>query len=116
MPDEMFQLPESPLFSCDRDGFAIVDGAKTRVTGFAGLQIDPVFTLEVGPGNVFEQRPVRVLEHEDHHYVAVECEGGETVHLDFYDLKASKEGPTGAWVYRGPLDEGNDGLGFMPAH
>ncbi len=113
MPDEIFQLPETPFFSCDEDGFSVSDGARRRVLPGEHL-VEPIFKLLVGPENVFEQRPLRVTEHEGHN-VTVECEGGETVYLDFYELKARKEGPSGGWVYRGPLDEGNDGLGFLPA-
>ncbi len=113
MADDLFQLPENPFFSCNADSFAILDGSKKQATR-ASLVIEPIFKLSVGPGNVFEHRPLRVIEHEEH-LVTVECEGGETVYLDFHDLKARKEGPRGGWVYKGPLDEGNDALGFLPA-
>ncbi len=113
MPDEIFELPEIPFFSCEEDGFAIADGERRQTTR-AALILEPVFKLKVGPGNVFERRPLRVIEYEGHN-VVVECEGGETVYLDFYELKARKESPDGGWYYRGPLDEGNDALGFMPA-
>ncbi len=113
MAEGLFELPAKPFFGCDEDGFVVVDGSEMRTVG-AVLSIEPLLKLIVAPGNVFEQRPLRVTD-QDAHNVTVECEGGETVYLDFYDLKARKEGPEGEFVYRGPLDEGNDALGFMPA-
>ena len=110
MAEGLFELPAKPFFGCDEDGFVVVDGSEMRTVG-AVLSIEPLLKLIVAPGNVFEQRPLRVTD-QDAHNVTVECEGGETVYLDFYDLKARKEGPEGEFVYRGPLDEGNDALGI----
>ena len=62
--------------------------------------ITPVLSLHVGPGNIFEQSPRRVLSH-DGDVVAVECDGGVTVYLDFDALAVRAETPGGEFVYRG---------------
>ena len=114
MPDDdLFSLPAKPFFSCDEDGFAVVDGAAMRNAGNIG-SIEPMLMLRVGPNNLFEQRPRRVTD-QDGRTVTVECDGGVTVHLDFGELAARVEGPAGEFVYLGGLDEGNDGRGFLRA-
>ena len=111
--DDAFELPAKPFFSCDEHEFAVVDAAQMRSAADLSL-VAPVLTLRVGPGNVFEQRPRRVISNEDG-IVSVECSGGETVALDFNDIAARKSGPVGEFVYRSGLDEGNDGAGWMRA-
>ena len=111
MPDGLFDLPAKPFFSCDADGFSIVDGALLRNPGGI-VNVEPLLTLSVGPNNVFEQRPRKVLG-RDGDVVTVECDGGVRVRLDFEALSARKETPEGEFVYRAGLDEGNDGRGWM---
>ena len=111
MGDGLFTLPERPFFSCDEDSFSVVDGALMRnATGMGTIQ--PVLKLQVGPGNVFEQRPLRVARREGD-VVSVECANGVTVHLDFSELAARVERPDGQFLYMAGLDEGNKGRGFM---
>ncbi len=110
---EIPALPERPFFSCDAREFAVVDAFQMR-TGVGLASVEPTCVFTVGAGNVFEHAPLRVASHEGEQ-VAVECEGGETVVLDFHDLAARKRTADGEWVYRGGLDEANDGLGFIPA-
>ena len=74
--------------------------------------IEPVVTLKVGPGNVFGQRPRMVLGREAD-VVTVECDDGVRVLLDFRDLATRKRTSQGEYVYRGGLDEGNDGGSWM---
>ena len=107
------RLPERPFFSCEPHRFAVVDAVRMRHVSALG-PLQPVCTFAVGPGNVFEQVPREVISH-DGRYVRVACEGGELVTLDFADLAARKETPEGEFVYKGGLDEANDGLGFMRA-
>ena len=111
--DDAFELPAKPFFSCDEREFAVVDAAQMR-SGADLNVVEPVLTLRVAPGNVFEQRPRRVASNEAG-VVVVECDGGETVTLDFNDVAARKSGPAGEFVYRAGLDEGNDGAGWMRA-
>ncbi len=110
---EFFELPAKPFFSCEEDGFIVADGAQMR-TASAILSIEPLLTLRVAPNNVFEQKPLRVIE-QNGSRLAVECAGGETVHLDFHELTARKQSSQGSFLYLGGLERGNDGLGFMPA-
>ncbi|MBM3940055.1 MAG: hypothetical protein FJ318_04020 [SAR202 cluster bacterium] len=114
MTDDLFNLPEKPLFSCESSGFHIYDGAQAK--GAVGLNalkgLTPLLTLQVGPSNVFETRPLRVVKrHED--VVSVMCEGGITVDLDFDALAASKSSDAGEFVYVAGLDRANDGLGYI---
>ncbi|MDE2766065.1 MAG: hypothetical protein OXI25_06520 [Chloroflexota bacterium] len=111
MMDDAFELPAKPFFSCDEGEFAVVD-AEQMGTNLS--VVEPMLTLRVGPGNVFEQRPRRVVSNEEG-IVNVECDGGETVTLDFNDIAARKSGPAGEFVYRAGLDEGNEGAGWMRA-
>ena len=113
MGEELFRLPARPFFSCDEDGFAVIDGAQMR-TGSSIGSIEPVLKLAVGVANVFEQRPRRVTG-RDGDLVHVACDDGVTVHLDFGNLAARVDRADGEFVYMGGLDEGNDGRGFMPA-
>ena len=113
MGDALFRLPDHPFFSCEEEGFAVVDGARMRDAAAIG-SIAPVLRLDVGPGNVFEQRPRSVIRRVGD-VVSVACDAGVTVHLDFGELAARVEGPAGEFVYLGGLDEGNDGRGFLRA-
>jgi hypothetical protein len=109
----LLDLPEKPFFSCDADAFSVADGALMR-SASSIVNIQPVITLQVGPNNVFEQRPRKVVGREGD-VVIVECDGGERVMLDFDALAARKQTPQGEFVYRGGLDDGNEGLGWMSA-
>jgi len=115
-PDESseeFSLPTRPFFSCEEDGFAIVDGGLMQST-LALTAIAPVLKLLVGPGNVFEQRPLKLLGREGD-VVSVVCEGGAVVNLDFGDMLARVVRPEGEFLYMAGLEDGNDGRGFMAA-
>ena len=111
--DDEFVLPARPFFSCEEDGFSVVDGALMHNT-LALTAIEPALKLRVGPGNVFEQRPVKLAGREGD-VVSVECEGGVIVHLDFGDMLVRVERPEGEFLYMAGLEAGNDGRGFMSA-
>ncbi len=113
MSNSEFVMPARPFFTCEEDGFSIVDGALMRNT-LALTSIEPVLKLHVGPGNVFEQRPLKLVGREGD-VVKVECEGGIVVHLDFSEMLARIQGPTGDFLYMGGLEDGNEGMGFMAA-
>ena len=110
MEDE-FKLPAKPFFSCDEDGFAVVDGSLMR-DPLQITNIQPLLKLRVGEGNVFEQRPVKVAG-RDGDVVSVECEDGAIVRLDFGEMAARVQRPEGEYLYMGGLDEGNEGKGFL---
>jgi hypothetical protein len=111
--DQEFTLPAKVFFSCEEDGFAIVDGGLMRNT-LALTSIEPALKLLVGPGNVFEQRPVKLLGREGD-VVSVECDGGTVVHLDFAEMLARVKREDGDFLYMGGLEDGNAGMGFMAA-
>ena len=113
MMEDIFELPAKPFFSCDEREFAVVDAEQLR-WGADRSVVEPTLALRVGPGNVFEHRPRRVVGNEKG-VIIVECDGGETLTLDFNDIAARKSGPKGEFVYRAGLDEGNDAAGWMPA-
>ena len=110
---ETFQMPAKPFFSCDADCFAVVDGERLG-TAAQALAAEPVLKLDVGAGNVFERRPLRVTAH-DARYVEVQCDGDETVRLDLREFTAGKTTPDGEFLYCGGLEDANDGLGWIRA-
>ncbi len=112
MTDEI-QLPQRPFFSCEEAAFAVVDGDAIRQSLPTG-PITPAVTLRVGPGNIFEHRPRRVMEHQGP-LVAVECDNDATVYMDFEEGTARTRTPEGDFLYMGGIDEGNDGKGFIRA-
>lgn len=109
--DDEFTLPARAFFSCEEDGFSVVDGALMRNT-LALTSIEPALKLLVGPGNVFEHRPLKLLTREGD-VVSVECEGETVVHLDFAEMLARVVRPDGEFLYMGGLEDGNAGMGFM---
>ena len=109
----VLDLPDRPFFSCEKSYFLIIDSNKMRDVK-ALDNLEPLFKFEVGPGNVFESSPKFEIEHTNTH-VHVACEGEQTVILDFEDLAASRESQEGRYLYKGGLDQSNDGLGFMKA-
>ena len=111
---EQHQLPQRPFFSCDEDGFSVVDGELMRQELGRGSVV-PLFTLRVGEDNIFERRPRRVAAHEGM-VVTVACDDDTTVELDFEAGTARKRTPAGEWLYRGGIDEGNNGKGFIQAY
>lgn len=113
MTDGLFELPEKPFFSCDDDGFAIADGALMR-SGAGLLSVEPLLHLKVGEGNVFEQRPRKVSSWEGR-IVEIECDDGTTIVLDFDAMAARKRTADGEFIYRGDLEDGNGGKGFIKA-
>lgn len=110
---ETFQMPAKPFFSCEADCFAIADGEMSG-TAAQALAAEPLLKLDVGVGNVFERRPLRVTSH-DARRVEVQCDGDETVRLDLHAFTAGKTTPEGEFLYRGGLEDANDGLGFIRA-
>ena len=106
-------LPRRPFFSCEETAFSIVDAEAMRQAITQG-PITAVFTLRVGPGNIFEHRPRRVTAHQGL-IVTVECDGGTTVIIDFDEESALAKTTEGEFRYLGGIDEGNDGKGFIRA-
>ncbi len=111
--DDEFTLPVRAFFSCEEDGFSVVDGALMRNT-LALASIEPALKLCVGPGNVFEQRPLKLAGRQGD-VVSVECDGGVVVHLDFAEMLARVQRNDGEFLYMGGLEDGNSGMGFMAA-
>jgi hypothetical protein len=111
--DEFFELPAKPFFSCDADGFSVVDGQQMRNT-LDILSIEPALKLHVGPGNVFEHTPRRIVS-SDGRIVEVACDDEVTVVLDFEEMRARKSGPGGEFWYMGDIEDGNDAKGWLPA-
>ena len=57
--DAELKLPVKVFFSCDEDGFSVVDGATVRDM-FELANIQPMIRFDVGDLNLFEQRPLKV--------------------------------------------------------
>lgn len=104
-------IPPQLFFSCEPASFRIVD--KSKFSQVLSGKEDPWLTLSVNETNVMHSRPLRVTAHNGDK-IEVECEGG-SVKLDMESESARKVDPAGReWVYCGGLDEGNEGLGWMP--
>lgn len=104
-------FPPSPFFSCEENGFRIVD--KTRFSQVVTGKEEPWLTLSVGESNVMHSKPVRVTSHQEF-AIEIECEDG-ALKLDIESESARKVDATGReWVYRGGLEEANQGMGWMP--
>ncbi len=109
----MVTLPKKLIFSCDAGAFAIYDSAEAQTYLRHGGG-KALLALRVGPGNIFEVAPKRVLR-QTLPTVAVQCADGSIVHLDFDDETAIKDTDQGKFRYCGDLEEGNDGCGYMRA-
>lgn len=111
MPFPFDPFPPSPFFSCENSSFRIVD--KARFSQVVSGKEEPWLTLAVGDSNVMHSKPVRVSSHEDSS-IEIECEDG-SLKLDIESESARKVDPDGReWVYRGGLEEANQGMGWMP--
>ena len=106
-------LPQRPFFSCEDDGFSVIDGAEMQQSLRSG-QVTPVLKLRIGPGNIFESRPRKVVDRSGLK-VSVQCDDDITVTLDFDAESARKKSPEGEFVYLGGIDEGDGGKGWMAA-
>ncbi len=104
-------FPSSPFFSCEDTSFRIVD--KARFSQVVTGKEEPWLTLSVDDSNVMHSRPVRVTSHQDFS-IEIECEEG-SLKLDIGSESARKVDSAGReWVYRGGLEEANQGMGWMP--
>ncbi len=104
-------FPASPFFSCESDGLKIVD--KTRFSQVITGKEEPWLTLAVNESNVMHSTPVKIKSHVDFK-VEIECETG-SLKLDIESESARKVDAAGReWVYRGGLEEANQGMGWMP--
>ncbi|MBI4313111.1 MAG: hypothetical protein HY681_15240 [Chloroflexi bacterium] len=101
------------VFSCDAGAFAIYDSEEARNLLRHG-SARPLMALKVGPGNIFESSPKRVLR-QSPSAVSVQCVDGSIIHLDFGEETAIKQTDQGRYRYRGDLQDGNKGEGYMPA-
>lgn len=104
-------FPSSPFFSCEPSSLRIVD--KTRFSQVVSGKEDPWLTLSVSADNVMHSRPVRVKSHQELD-IEIECEEG-LLRLNIESESARKVDSSGKeWVYRGGLEEANEGMGWMP--
>lgn len=104
-------FPSTPYFSCEPDRLRIVD--KAQFSKVVMGKADPWLTLSVSESNVMHSRPVRVKSHQDFS-IEIECELG-LLRLNMESESARKVDTDGReWVYRGGLEEANEGLGWMP--
>ena len=104
-------FPQQPFFSCEETAFSVLDKEALR-RDLLREGLVPVVTLQVGPNNIFEQPPRQVIEHHEA-VVAILCDDGTTVYLDFDRGTAQKRTPEGEFRYMGDLEEGNGGKGFI---
>ena len=111
-PLDQGKLPRRPFFTCEPDAFLILD-QDALGAGLMKGDMEPWYRFEVGEDNLFETRPLQVLDHTPE-YVTIECEDS-VVELDLETGAAQRQTPDGArWVYYGGMDEANEGSGWMP--
>ena len=106
-------IPEHLVFNCGAEAFSIYDAREAQSLMRSGHG-QPWLELRCRPGNVFEGRPLRVVSHSGNK-VSVACSDGATVHLDLDNGVAAKELDGTRFRYRGGLEQGNDGLGYIRA-
>ena len=109
-PDSPF--PARPFYSCDADGLAVIDQADMSQL-LRGGNVEAWMRLETGPGNVIDGTPLKVEEQAGAR-VTVRC-GTGTIEIDFEEETVKKTDENGReYVYMGPLDQANEGNGWMP--
>jgi hypothetical protein len=109
-PDAPF--PARPFYSCDDHGLAVIDQADMSQL-LRGGNVDAWMRLETGPRNVIDGTPLKV-EDQAGARVTVRC-GTGTIEIDFEEETVKKTDENGrVYVYMGPLDEANEGNGWMP--
>ncbi|MBI2856554.1 MAG: hypothetical protein HYX93_06890 [Chloroflexi bacterium] len=111
MSQEELGLPARPFFSCTPEEFVVVDAEAAKSALRSGF-MEPWMKFERGDGNVIDSVPHRVASQQED-VVAVECEGA-TVYIDFAEGRARKVTSQGEFVYRGTLEERNEGRGYIP--
>ncbi len=108
------RLPAKIFYSCETTRFVIAD--QTKLSDILRGKAEPWFTLQVGAGNVFESRPTKILK-QSPATVEVSTEDGVTIQLDLDAEAARKLYSDGSqFIYCGGLEEGNEGLGWMPVN
>lgn len=103
-------LPRRPFFSCTPEGITIVDTDEAK-SALRGGSIKPWMSFKVGQANIIDTIPLRVVSRQGNE-IRVECEGG-TVRIDFSEGRAWKSTPGGEFVYKGGLEERNEGKGYL---
>lgn len=106
-------LPKQLVFSCEAGAFLVYDSEEAKNFLRYGNGV-PFLAFKVGPGNIFEASPKRVLQHTSS-VVSVQCADGVIVHLDLDEETAQKETPQGKYLFCGGLTEGNSGQGYIKA-
>lgn len=105
-------FPARPFYSCDATGLAVIDQADMPQL-LRGGDVDTWMRLEAGPGNVIEGTTLKI-ENQQGARVTVSCDNG-TIEIDFAEETVKKTDEAGRnYVYMGPLDEANEGNGWMP--
>ena len=104
-------MPSQVFFDCSPEGFNILDAASLKAS-FGRGSPEPWMSFKMGPGNVIETTPKKVVSNSDD-VIGVECEDG-VVYIDLYDSTAKKQKDGRQWRYMGGIDRRNDGLGYIP--
>ena len=105
-------IPSKPFYSCDASGLAVMDQADMPQL-LRGGDVDTWMRLEAGEGNAIDGTPLKI-EDQQGARVTVACENG-MIEIDFEEETIKKTDEAGRdYVYMGPLDEANEGNGWMP--
>ncbi|MEE2701297.1 MAG: hypothetical protein VX800_03840 [Chloroflexota bacterium] len=105
-------FPATPVYSCEGGNFEVYDGNEIREQIARRDHAKPWMILRSGVGNIFESVPKQIVK-EHPMAVAVECWDTVVIHLDFEEGTAHKDSLEGKFMYRGSLEDGNDGQGYI---
>ena len=104
-------FPKRPFFDCGAESFDVYD-AQQAAEFMRGGSAEPWLSIRCGSGNIFESKPQRVVKQQGL-VVSVACADGSVVHLDFGSGVVLKETGGTVFRYRGDVQEGNFGRGYM---
>ena len=107
---DAYGLPPKPFFSCIPEGFVIVDVGEAAKLLSSG-SLEPWMDFKHGVDNIIDTVTRKVVSREGDQ-ITVECDGG-TVRIDFAEGQARKVTIDGEFVYRGTLEERNEGRGYI---
>jgi hypothetical protein len=113
MENNLPNIPMKPFISCEKDKFILIDASEVKTTANLAT-LTPILCLVVGDGNIFQSTPLKAFVAASNDEISINCEGDSIVILDFVALAARKKTPLGEFLYSGGLDQGNEGLGWIP--
>lgn len=105
------QVPKTLVFVCQAKRFAAVDASLLE--DYMKDRVEPWMSLEVGPGQMFETRPIRVLYYNYPEVAVVTT--NYTIRLNLQTGAAYRVFPDGAeYEFRGGIGTSDTRPGWIP--